>query len=96
VLTEHQQPLCATFAATGADKFADVSWTLSTQGLPVLDQVLAWIDCEVEAEVDSGDHTILIGRVVDLAVGPGPASPLLFFRGQFGRFSEAPSDIPQH
>ena len=36
-------------------------------GAPVLDQAVAFVDCEVRQEVDCGDHTFFIGEVV--AVG---------------------------
>jgi len=55
-------------------------------GSPVLDGALAWIDCRHHAEHDGGDHTIVVGRVLDLAVREHDGAPLLFYRGGFGRF----------
>jgi len=34
-------------------------------GAPVLDQALAFVECEVRQTVDTGDHTLFIGEVVD-------------------------------
>jgi flavin reductase (DIM6/NTAB) family NADH-FMN oxidoreductase RutF len=34
-------------------------------GAPVLDQAVAWMDCEVRNPVDCGGHTFFIGEVVD-------------------------------
>jgi flavin reductase (DIM6/NTAB) family NADH-FMN oxidoreductase RutF len=34
-------------------------------GAPVLDQAVAWLDCEVRNPVDCGGHTFFIGEVVD-------------------------------
>jgi flavin reductase (DIM6/NTAB) family NADH-FMN oxidoreductase RutF len=34
-------------------------------GAPVLDQAVAFVDCEVRNPVDCGDHTFFIGEVVD-------------------------------
>ena len=34
-------------------------------GAPVLDIAVAWLDCEVRAEVPCGSHTLFIGEVVD-------------------------------
>ena len=45
------------FARSGADKFAGVRWSPSAHGSPVLDGVVAWIDGELWAEYDGGDHT---------------------------------------
>jgi 3-hydroxy-9,10-secoandrosta-1,3,5(10)-triene-9,17-dione monooxygenase reductase component len=101
VLTAHQEPLSRSFSVSGGDKFAGVDWAPSPCGLPVLADVLAWVECSIDAEVEAGDHTILIGRVLDLGRTLTPALPLLFFRGNYERLiattapngSERP-DIP--
>ena len=86
ILGQAQEAICRTFAASGTDKFAGVVWTPSdTTGAPVLDDVLAWVDCTLEAEHDAGDHVIVVGRVVDLSMEQ-EGKPLLFYRGGFGTF----------
>lgn len=82
ILAEGQEQLARSFARTGADKFAGVRWSTTPSGCPVLEDVLAWIDCEVLRELDGGDHVLVLGRVLDLAV-LRPAPPLLFFQGRF-------------
>ncbi|MGX5656562.1 flavin reductase family protein [Geodermatophilus nigrescens] len=89
VLAEDQSGLSAAFARSGADKFAGVGWRPSRQGSPVLDGVVAWIDCALWAEYDGGDHTIVAARVLDLGADPG-RRPLLFHRGSYGR-AETPA-----
>ena len=83
VLAEDQTALSAQFARSSADKFAGVSWRPSPQGQPVLDDVVAWIDCELWAEYDGGDHTIAVARVLDLGAH-SHRRPLLFHRGAYG------------
>jgi len=34
-------------------------------GAPILDQAVAYVDCEVRQSVDTGDHTLFIGEIVD-------------------------------
>ncbi len=86
ILTEDQEALCRAFATKGADKFRGVGWRPSHRtGSPVLADVLAWVDCVVEAEHEAGDHLIVVGRVVDLGL-ERHALPLLFYRGGYGRF----------
>jgi len=34
-------------------------------GAPILDQALAYVECEVRQTVDAGSHTLFIGEVVD-------------------------------
>lgn len=60
------------FAASGADKFAHVSWTLSS-GLPRLTASPGWIACELSEITDGGDHAILLGRAIDVDAVPGTA-----------------------
>ncbi len=87
VLGAHQKAVCDVMARSGIDKFAEISWRAGVTGSPIIDGVVAYIDCELEAEHDAGDHTIAIGRVVDLAAQDLDAGPLLFFRGAYGDFS---------
>jgi len=85
VLASDQQHLCQIFAAKGDDKFAGVSHGLSAGGSPVLDHVVAWIDCTLEAIHEAGDHYIVLGRVHQLDIVRAD-QPLLFFRGKYGNF----------
>ncbi|HEY7107562.1 MAG TPA: flavin reductase family protein [Acidimicrobiia bacterium] len=36
-------------------------------GAPILDQAVAYVDCEVREQVAVGDHTLFVGEVVDAA-----------------------------
>jgi flavin reductase (DIM6/NTAB) family NADH-FMN oxidoreductase RutF len=83
VLAEGQDAVSQDFARTGADRFAGVRWTPSAHGSPVLDDVVAWIDAELWAEYDGGDHTLAVARVLDLGADPG-RRPLLYHRGAYG------------
>jgi 3-hydroxy-9,10-secoandrosta-1,3,5(10)-triene-9,17-dione monooxygenase reductase component len=83
VLAEGQDDVSQRFARPVADRFAGVRWTASPHGAPVLDDVVAWIDGELWAEHDGGDHTIVVARVLDLGAHP-ERRPLLFHRGSYG------------
>lgn len=85
ILAEDQEDVSRVFATRGADKFAGVGWKTGTSGAPMLNGVLAHVDCTLEEAHDGGDHDIAIGRVVDLAMDH-EGRPLLFFRGGYGRF----------
>jgi 3-hydroxy-9,10-secoandrosta-1,3,5(10)-triene-9,17-dione monooxygenase reductase component len=82
VLAEDQQEISAVFGARGEDKFARFGWTPAPSGAPLLDGALTWIDCELEAVHEAGDHYVVIGRVTALGA-PSDARPLLFHRGQY-------------
>lgn len=87
VLASDQQGLCAQFAARGPDKFSGVAHRASANGSPILDGVVAWIDCTLEAVHEAGDHYIALGRVVALEASD-PGKPLLFFQGGYGEFTQ--------
>jgi flavin reductase (DIM6/NTAB) family NADH-FMN oxidoreductase RutF len=87
ILAAHQKPVCDVFAQTGIDKFASLDWEAGTTGSPILAEVIAYIDCELEAEYEAGDHTIAVGRVRDFKIFNAESAPLLFFRGGYGRFA---------
>ncbi|HUJ05914.1 MAG TPA: flavin reductase family protein [Streptosporangiaceae bacterium] len=87
VLTEDQHDIAGTFGRSGPGKFSGVSWTPDTAGSPVLDGVLTWAGCEVDAVHPGGDHSIVIGRVRELGEC-GAQRPLLFYRGRYGTPAE--------
>src|SRR5262249_51354309 len=84
VLGEGHEELSRKFAERGADRFSATAWHTGVSGSPVLDEAIAYIDCELEARYPGGDHEIIVGRVVDLDVREG-ARPLIFYRGTYSR-----------
>lgn len=86
VLSESQKEVCGVFASKAEDKFAGVDWGTEVTGSPVIDGSLAWIDCEIHAIHDGGDHDIVVGLVKALEADADQGGPLLFFQGGYGRF----------
>jgi flavin reductase (DIM6/NTAB) family NADH-FMN oxidoreductase RutF len=86
ILAEDQEGVCRRFASKDEDKFAGLGWKPAGSGSPLLDGVLAWIDCDIESVIEAGDHVCVMGRVRDLEVAHD-GGPLLFFRGGYGRFA---------
>ncbi len=63
ILGEHQRELAATFARSGADRFASPTrWRPGPEGVPVLDDVPAWLVCRIVARVPAGDHRIVLAE----------------------------------
>ena len=54
--------------------------------LPVLNDVVAQIACEVVAQHVEGDHTLFIGKVIDLSIAE--KDPLLFYSGKYRKLEE--------
>lgn len=86
ILAADQAELSDGMASKGDDKFAGVEWTTAHTGAPVLAGVLGYVDCTVEKVVEAGDHYVVLGRVQELGFGDG-ADPLLFYRGDYGRYA---------
>lgn len=84
-LAGDQERVSRQFATRGSDRFEGVDWTPSPLGNPVLDGVIAWVDCAVESIVEIGDHFLVVGRVGELRV-ESMKTPLLFFRGGYGDY----------
>jgi flavin reductase (DIM6/NTAB) family NADH-FMN oxidoreductase RutF len=83
ILGEHQQELAATFARSGADRFAaPTEWRAGPEGVPVLDGVLAWMVCRIVGRVAAGDHRIVIAEAV-VGDPAGAGRPLLYHQGRF-------------
>jgi flavin reductase (DIM6/NTAB) family NADH-FMN oxidoreductase RutF len=85
VLGADQEQLCWTFAKEGDDKFAGLTWSSSPMGQPLLDGVIASIDCVIESETVAGDHYFVLGRVVGLEHAPSADNAMVFFRGKVTR-----------
>ena len=84
-LDDDGEEICRLFAQKGADRFARVAYTEGRSGAPIIEDALAFVDCETIAEHDAGDHVIVVGRVLELGYA-SESKPLLFYRGGYGRF----------
>jgi 3-hydroxy-9,10-secoandrosta-1,3,5(10)-triene-9,17-dione monooxygenase reductase component len=84
VLSDDQEDVCRKFA--GPERFTGVGWKAAGSGSPLLDGVLAWIDCDLETTHDAGDHLIVVGRVRELDLGH-EGEPLVFFRGGYANLA---------
>ena len=77
ILSEEQETYSRIFAGQSE---GDVEFE-KLAGLPVLPNALAQVACEVSAEHVEGDHTLFIGKVIDIHLEDG--EPLLFFGGKY-------------
>lgn len=84
VLGASQQALATQFATRAEDKFVGVKWEPGLGGAPVLADAVATFQCRAADRYYGGDHVIFLGAVESYAYNR--AEPLLFARGNFGRF----------
>ena len=84
VLREGKADLSELFASQKDNKFEGVQFAPGIDGVPVLDNSLATLECRVKFSYHGGDHSIFIGEVDDVKVDNG--QPLIYFRSRYGRF----------
>lgn len=82
ILADEQVAVSQVFASASDDKFSLVDWHKGRTGSPLVDNALAYFDCVCESRHEGGDHTIIIGRVLDF--GRSEGSPLAFSQGRYG------------
>jgi flavin reductase (DIM6/NTAB) family NADH-FMN oxidoreductase RutF len=82
VLEEAQQDLSVRFAELPEGRFTGVAWEPGTTGGPVLQGVLAVLECRTTQILDGGDHRVFVGQALQVRFGEG--RPLLFFNGRYG------------
>jgi len=84
VLSQNYQPLTlGTFGfRTGKDfdKFGKATFIYGTEtGVPiVLDDIIAWFECELEQSVDVGTHIIFVGKVLQSQTIAENETPLTY------------------
>ncbi|MER2535882.1 MAG: flavin reductase [Rhizobiaceae bacterium] len=82
ILADDQVKVSQAFSSSSKDKFGAVAWRRGKTGSPLIDDALAYFDCLCETRHEGGDHTIMIGRVVEF--GHYEGNPLAFAQGRYG------------
>lgn len=87
LLAADQKDVSNLFAKTGEPEpgrlRGGVAFRYGASGCPLIEGALAHLECQRHAEIDAGDHTIFVGRVVEGALERAEADPLLYFRGAY-------------
>ncbi|HYJ90156.1 MAG TPA: flavin reductase family protein [Pyrinomonadaceae bacterium] len=86
VLREGESAMSERFASQDEDKFIGVNFKPGIDGVPVLSDALAVLECRVKFSYHGGDHSIFIGEVENVLLDNG--KPLLYFRSHYGRFEK--------
>ena len=94
ILREDQADVAMQFAKPQADKFRDVDVSYGELGEPLLEGVLAHLECRVAEEVTGGTHSVFLAEVQSARAEEG--EPLAYFRGQMGRFEGAADEKVYH
>ncbi|GAB7007700.1 flavin reductase family protein [Nocardioides sp. AN3] len=90
LLSRDQVHISNQFGSRSDDKWRGIGWQPSNAGNPILDNCLAWVDCELTSEYPAGDHLIVVGQVLEISHAPNrEQSPLLFFKGRYHALADA-------
>ncbi len=71
-------------AAQAIHEFEHHTYELGPTGSPMLEGAVAHLDCRIEEEIEVGDHTVFVGRVV-YANEVDKKGSLVFFQGKYAR-----------
>ena len=85
VLAEDQEILSRRFASRDADRFSGTGYADGVTGVPILNDVLAAVECRIVHTYPGGDHTIVVGEVEHANVSDG--KPLAYFRSGYARLA---------
>lgn len=94
VLAAGQRAVAEWFAkpgreASGDSQFEGLVWEPGpVLGHPVLPEALAFLECEVSAAHEAGDHSVVLGEVVGTQASSGDW-PLAYYDGSYRQLDEA-------
>ncbi|OEV03361.1 flavoprotein oxygenase [Streptomyces oceani] len=84
-LSEQGESISNLFASDSRTKFAALGWEPGkVTGMPLLEPKVAHAECLLTQSVTSGDHTLIVGRIVGGGI-EGERRPLAFWRGDYGQ-----------
>lgn len=82
ILAENQAEVATVFASSDGDRFANCKWHNSENGLPMIEEAMASLQCNVYKKIEAGDHIIFIGEIFDISVTE--KAPLLYHQRKMG------------
>ena len=83
ILSEGQEALARRFAESGGNRFDGIGYERGENGSARLLEVLGYVECEIIARHEAGDHDIIVGAV-DVATAE-EGKPLLYYRGGYAQ-----------
>jgi flavin reductase len=87
VLAAHQQAVAIHFASKPVDPFGSIAHTIGSNRCPIIDGIVAHLECAVAEHFEFGTHSIFIGKIVGTNVSR--FVPLLFHDGSYQRLGGA-------
>lgn len=85
ILAATQKGIAEHFATKGDDQFSNVDYSLTANGVPLINHAAAHLECEIESRNAVGTHTIFIARVI--GTGTEAATPLIYQDARYGQIT---------
>ena len=83
ILSEKQESLARRFSDPDPNRFDGIGYSRGANGMVILDEVLAYLECTRVAAHIGGDHCIYVGEVD--VVNANEGRPLLHYRGGYAQ-----------
>lgn len=97
LISQRQTHLCEHFATpnrTGTEQFSTVRHRIGSYGVPILEDVVCILYCQRYDVFEAGDHSIILGRVVEIDAA-GEGEPVLYFNRSYRSIGEIVARPPR-
>lgn len=81
ILSATQERIARLFANPTGERFGQLQTQPGLHGIPMIPECLAYVHCDLENDIEAGDHSIVVGRARRIDMGGG--QPLLYSQGAF-------------
>jgi flavin reductase len=88
VLGTDQAEVARAFSLRGQKPFDRLRHHMGSEGAPLFDDSIAWIECKTERVVEAGDHDIVIGEVT--SCDATDRMPLLYYEADYRSLEDHP------
>ncbi len=105
LISQQQTHLCEHFATpdrTSAEQFSTVRHRLDAYGVPILEDALVVLRCQRHGVFEAGDHSIILGRVIEIDEA-NDGEPVLYYNRSYrsigalvAQSPRTPSDFSYH
>jgi len=87
VLNSSQEQLSNHYARRTHHRIESPGFAVDARGVPLLQEAVAWFSCRLHALHEGGDHTVIVGQVLEFS--STQANPLVFYQGGYDRVRSA-------
>ncbi len=94
VLADHHDTVCRQLAGPADARFEGLALAATPEGAVVLDEAVAQFVCRIHAEVEAGDHVVVL-LAVESVMDTRGGKPLVFHRSGFAKLHQDDLD-PSH